>query len=190
MASGRRVHAIEGLFLESHQKDLQRRCRLCRSHPSEAWWPGDVHENNLNRLGQARRRYDQGQMDKCPKRTRHQVKQYARLTGRRRARRADKVLGSCFPAGAVRCLMPRRRIASGALWHTAPCASARSRSCLAAWKSLTRWWFPRSMMLPAGCAVLGSGQRKCRQRIVSCRSTRLVSSGPGAGMPQSRFCNA
>jgi hypothetical protein len=187
MASGRRVHAIVGLFLESHQKDLQRRCRLCRSHPGEAWWPGDVHENNLNRLGRARRRYAQGQMGKCPKRKRHQLQQHARLMGRQRARFADKLLGSCFPWATARCLMPRQRIATGALWHT---ATTPARSCLAAWKSPTRWWFTRSMMLPVGRAVLGSGQRKCRQRIVSCRSTRLVSCGPGAGMPQSRFCNA
>jgi hypothetical protein len=52
------VHAIVDLFLECHQKDLQRRCRLCSTDPGEAWWPGDVHENNLNRLGQAWRVHD------------------------------------------------------------------------------------------------------------------------------------
>jgi hypothetical protein len=51
-----RIHAAVALFLETHQKDLQRRYRLCRKHPGAAWWPGDVHDNNLNRLGQARRR--------------------------------------------------------------------------------------------------------------------------------------
>lgn len=39
------------------------------------------------------------------------------------------------------------------------------------------------MMLPASRAVLGSGQSKCRQRKLSCRNTRHVSSGPGADMP-------
>jgi hypothetical protein len=56
--AGGRVHAIVILFLEYRQKDLQRRCSLCSTDPSEAWWPGDVHDNNLNRLGQARRVYD------------------------------------------------------------------------------------------------------------------------------------
>jgi len=56
--AGDGVHPIVDLFLEYHQKDLQRRCRLCSTDPGEAWWPGDVHENNLNRLGKARRVYN------------------------------------------------------------------------------------------------------------------------------------
>lgn len=98
-ANGQRagVHAVVGLFLECHQKDLQRRCSVCRRHPGEAWWPGDVHENNLNRLGRARRGYDQGeqQRGRDPMRKRHLLKQCtstgsdARLMSRRGARFAD-----------------------------------------------------------------------------------------------------
>jgi hypothetical protein len=68
------------------------------------------------------------------------------------------------------------------IWRVVP-----QRRLVHAWKSLTRQWPLGSMMLPASRAVLGSGQRKCRQRKLSCRSTRHVSSGPGTDMPQSWF---
>jgi hypothetical protein len=42
-ARGMRGPCHRRLFLEWHQKDLQRRCKLYRKDPGAAWWPGDVH---------------------------------------------------------------------------------------------------------------------------------------------------
>jgi hypothetical protein len=88
---------MAALFLETHQKDLQRRYRLCRKHPGAAWWPGDVHDNNLNGLGRAE--VGPGQMGRCPKWERHQLQQHARLMSRRGARFADTAPRFLPPSG-------------------------------------------------------------------------------------------